>query len=60
MMKKRLISTLTAVLISLALTASTNYTRPIGLHAIENGSIYSIYQDNLGALWMNTHYGICR
>ena len=40
--------------------ARNSYTRPTGLHTIENGSIYSIYQDELGALWMNTNYGICR
>lgn len=38
----------------------SNYTRPVGLHTIENGSIHSIYQDGLGAIWMNTNYGICR
>ena len=60
MMKKSLITLLLIVIFPFYANAGINYTRPVGLQSIENGSIYSIYQDGLGALWMNTNYGICR
>ena len=59
-MKKTLVLSLMTVIFTLSANAGINYTRPAGLQSIENGSIYSIYQDGLGALWMNTNYGICR
>lgn len=43
-----------------AAAADMSYTRPPDLDAIENSSIFSIYQDSLGAIWLNTNYGICR
>ena len=60
MMKKIFIMSLLAFVLHFSSLAKQSYTRPVGLHTIENGSIYSIYQDGLGALWMNTNYGICR
>ena len=60
MMKKVLITLLVTTASAISVNAGINYTRPVGLQSIENGSIYSIYQDGLGALWMNTNYGICR
>lgn len=60
MMKKVLITLLVTTVSAISVNAGINYTRPVGLQSIENGSIYSIYQDGLGALWMNTNYGICR
>ena len=59
-MRKTLILLLMTTVFALTANAGTNYTRPSSLQSIENGSIYSIYQDGLGALWMNTNYGICR
>ena len=59
-MRKTLILLLMTTVFALSANAGTNYTRPSSLQSIENGSIYSIYQDGLGALWMNTNYGICR
>ena len=60
MMKKSLITLLLIAVFQFSSNAGINYTRPVELQSIENGSIYSIYQDGLGALWMNTNYGICR
>ena len=60
MMKKSLITLLLLSAFSISGNAGINYTKPVELQQIENGSIYSIYQDGLGALWMNTNYGICR
>ena len=38
-----------------AAAADMSYTRPPDLDAIENSSIFSIYQDSLGAIWLNTN-----
>ena len=59
-MKQSLIAICLFAFFTIICNAEVNYTRPSGLQSIENGSIYSIYQDGLGALWMNTNYGICR
>lgn len=40
--------------------AKTSYACPTQLSPLANSSIHSIYQDGLGAIWMNTNYGLSR
>ena len=44
----------------LRLMAGGFYATNAGLQELESASIYSIYQDGSGALWLNTNCGLCR
>ena len=41
-------------------TAGSYYATSEGLKEIESASVYSIYQDGRGALWLNTSNGLYR
>lgn len=40
--------------------ASFRFIRVSRLESFSNSSVFSVYQDGLGAIWLNTNYGLYR
>ena len=57
---KKLLLLLTANIYCLTLWADPNSQHPESLESLDNASVYSIYQDGTGAIWLSTNYGLYR
>ena len=57
---KKLLLLLTANIYCLTLWAGPHSQHPESLESLDNASVYSIYQDGTGAIWLSTNYGLYR
>ena len=40
--------------------ANVHSSHPEALESLDNASVFSIYQDGIGAIWLSTNYGLYR